>query len=1033
MSRSHSGDAYSLLERSFHEGPLLRSHKVLPHKKHNGMIFPAAAPVRYSSFADDESASQPSLPRTSPLPSPNVITRQSSGMPPTPPSNSYDDAQQAALSPPNFQTAGGLTPSMARKSAINTPTDRRGLPTPDTTPPASLNVPQQPSPSLYPSSRAESFTTAREDQWSSDGEGNQARKQGTGHEQDAARMFFEAARSMKLGRVGLAMESKLRDNDAMTMKEHSTKLEAMSKANVESADVKEPDSLRDVALGITDGILDEIPNREWDTNLMRNVTMRRRKPLRLLAERALLTQDLPSVSTTQKDPARRHRIENAEHEPQTPVTEKFSEEIGWPSGANKILNYSHMRDEDSKRLSMLSTTSTVVEAMIVVTPQQQHPRRTLRHTGKNLALRGQTSSWLDGSSSPHSNRTPFSSDDVPQHRLTHKRASIPDRRSRDSSGSDTTASAVSSVPSEPNKHRLRHVTRRDVTPRYTYRSGDEANSNPDQLLAGAGRGSEGEAFLYTPPSASAGGPLSSPSYRRNASSPSSLDSHSPPRPPRRLTDGNGNLVARDLAYRRFQLEQEQQGTDTTLVPTTGEFEQSFTRARPFPETKEHEWFNIGQERPVAHVTNHRTRSSLDRIPVEELPRVSFDRSTTRTEEHPRASLDRSTVGAGEHAMARHLYAQVTPFSQFSQASDMPDALEVSEATAVSIHPHNNNSLLVVQQVARSNSISGRQMLDGPPMQPTLTIEPCTPPQRFVEPVSVDSPLKNPRKPPVPPAFKVIPPTPSETDEHDRQLDEPFPEPESPARPVRRLSLVQRARRYSDSFIQPLFSRSASLRRSANGGSQRRAPSVSEQQDRNLHPFWRPRGFWDDLSDSEDDEFFSQDARDDDRLPRGGDTSEVVELQRRDSRLRRAGRRVGEGFKGSGGFMIGNSLGVERQPTNSRRHHISLPLSLASRHGEDSYEGRANMKRSSSNDHGKVVKRRSANSLRESVAASERSIRRSGRTWKRVRGLSSLGASVQYIRLRGVADKLREHRQEKRREEIRRSIGPRFMVEGAKVA
>ncbi|KAH8719375.1 hypothetical protein GQ44DRAFT_712293 [Phaeosphaeriaceae sp. PMI808] len=115
------------------------------------------------------------------------------------------------------------------------------------------------------------------------------------------------------------------------------------------------------------------------------------------------------------------------------------------------------------------------------------------------------------------------------------------------------------------------------------------------------------------------------------------------------------------------------------------------------------------------------------------------------DEHGRFSFDRSSTRTDEHAMARHLFAQTTPFSQFS---DTP--IEASEATAVSIYPHNNHSLLVVQQV------SG--------------------------PGAVDSPLKNPRPPPEPPVIKFIPPTPAE--ELERQFS-PGPPKRSDSHPRRR--------------------------------------------------------------------------------------------------------------------------------------------------------------------------------------------------------------------------------------------------------
>src|SRR5207245_432163 len=148
----------------------------------------------------------------------------------------------------------------------------------------------------------------------------------------------------------------------------------------------------------------------------------------------------------------------------------------------------------------------------------------------------------------------------------------------------------------------------------------------------------------------------------------------------------------------------------------------------------------------------------------------------------------------------------------------------------------------------------------------------------------------------------------------------------------RLSLVQRARRYSDTFIAPLLARAPSTKRGKDGSTtartrspeKRRVPSVNEE-DGNLHPFWRPRGFWNDFEDSDSE---SEDGFGEDRLPQGGDTTDVTPDDPPPTRgLGALGRRLTNGFKGSGGFLIGNSLGVERAGTNRRRHYVSVPKTI----------------------------------------------------------------------------------------------------------
>ena len=248
------------------------------------------------------------------------------------------------------------------------------------------------------------------------------------------------------------------------------------------------------------------------------------------------------------------------------------------------------------------------------------------------------------------------------------------------------------------------------------------------------------------------------------------------------------------------------------------------------------------------------RSQASRPDSGDHGRVSFDRSASR-----------SASRTEEHANARHLYSQSTPFSQFS------DTVEVTEATAVSIYPHNNNSLLVVQQ-SRGNSLLPEQRqlqdvrevrasptppfvdadeapqeaheeTDEPYPQPTLTFEPSTPPMQsdLPQPNGVDSPLENPRDPPVPPKINFIPPTPMEELEKELVPGPPGPPERSDSHPQRRLSVLQRARRYSDNLITPLFARASNNRTryaSESHGHTHRNPSVPSvnDEDGTLHPF-----------------------------------------------------------------------------------------------------------------------------------------------------------------------------------------------------
>lgn len=214
------------------------------------------------------------------------------------------------------------------------------------------------------------------------------------------------------------------------------------------------------------------------------------------------------------------------------------------------------------------------------------------------------------------------------------------------------------------------------------------------------------------------------------------------------------------------------------------------------------------------------------------------------------SLDRSR--SGEWSALRPRSALVTPFSLRSAHSSTPGILEVNEATAISIYPHTNQSILVIQQLAGGDS--NDQLAHSAIIAGNANI--ALPLQAALPVIShsrrpLNSPLKNPREPPQPPAFKLIPPTPANVPPTTEMDDQ------QPSSARNRLSgsfgMVKRAlsvRRYSDTFVSPL-TRSLPRRHTVSS----RRPGVGDDPDNKLHPFWRPRGFWDDLSDSDSDSEF----------------------------------------------------------------------------------------------------------------------------------------------------------------------------------
>ena len=194
------------------------------------------------------------------------------------------------------------------------------------------------------------------------------------------------------------------------------------------------------------------------------------------------------------------------------------------------------------------------------------------------------------------------------------------------------------------------------------------------------------------------------------------------------------------------------------------------------------------------------------------------------------------ITASDQGTTEFLSVPITPFSN---PSSTPEALEVSQATAVNIYPHNNDSVLVVQ----SNS---RPVTAGADQHGVSQEGPRTPLSSYSIPVHVESPLRNPRVAPLPPQLiQVIPPTPMH--EIDKQLGAHSVTVTGNNQNSGAFAKVRRAlsaRRYSEGFMLPL-SRWKSV------GSSVRRPSNIERKDSKLHPFWRPRAFWEEFDEDGD--------------------------------------------------------------------------------------------------------------------------------------------------------------------------------------
>ncbi|KAF2621532.1 hypothetical protein BU25DRAFT_416064 [Macroventuria anomochaeta] len=1145
-------DLYALLEGSF-TGP-----RKLPARRHVSrrsdsyrQYLPASTPLQLqqddSQSDDDTEPFVSSSQQSTPLASPGILNgADNNGLPPTPPSTSRDGPAAMSLEPPpNRNSVVGSIAS--QQSALSTPVNARSPPTPDPSPPRTagsnstaksnnLSV-ERPPLFAYPSSRAESFTTAREDLSS---EPSNSR---------SATPVIERLSTVEEDRgLGLAFEQ---DDNDVTPTERPRLFYPSPSA--EAPKLEEADTMAGAEEDVEFPVVDELADREWNTELMRNVTVRRkRKPdssPQIVSEPVGTAAGATSPATStrsRRSSGLRERVEASSNSPRGPSIENFAQSIGWPADVHRTPDDSHL-DTKSKRMSTASVASTVVAAVVITTPPQR--QRTLRHSGRNMALRRDSDSPLSRVATSHSNRNSIVSEDVPLHRLVHKKANLADRNKRLSTDSETLGalSTVSAAPRNASPFSVRssrtidssaytlahqESVRRILQPAADILSRSNSQRQPDRsprvrissapesarqatALARA-RGfvevsppqspQRIAGFASRSPVVSSQLPYTSPTpvgseHRRavsDSSRPGDLNKPLPRNPmehvlesaQRKLSvydDETEDKAPPPALLDRVRLLVAEREAQDEVVPTPTVDQ---TPATPAPQqsmpspsqlsplvrrgsrssrgkSEERRRSSHSQDRTSPLQDSH-VGQNFDRTSPEDFSRRSYDWHRRTSDEHRRISFDRSTGRTEEHANARHLYSQSTPFSQFS---DTP--IEVSEATAVNIYPHNNNSLLVVQQPSRVNSLmpEPRQLTDGAyfgpqddvelrqellrtptppfvdameghqdspqvPTQPTLTFEPSTPPMQIdlPQPDGVDSPLKNPRSAPEPPKIMFIPPTPAEELERPLEVGPPGPPKRSDSHPQRRLSLVQRARRYSDNFISPFLARASSNRgryyseshtRSQSSHRNPDIPTVNDE-DGTLHPFWRPRGFWDGFEDSESDD-------EDNVLPYGGDTSDVEDPEpepypRRRNTLR---KRLTNGFQGSGGFLIGNSLGVERHGTNRRRHHVTLPPHFPSSPKTSQHTSSPRILIQSTTQplrpqNSGVRKSASRSSLRFSTSF-ERPPRR--QSWRKVKSIPGLkGYQVQYIGVSGIKDRLKERTAEKRRDKIRKSIGSRYYVE-----
>lgn len=489
----------------------------------------------------------------------------------------------------------------------------------------------------------------------------------------------------------------------------------------------------------------------------------------------------------------RQRVEQNRHSPRNASTEKFAEQVKWPRNNNEVDLDTELREMNNKRLSQISAASTVVSAMVVNSPPRR--RQTLRRTSKMPDL-----------NTPPSNRNSLISNDHSVRRRL-RRSGSPEQELRKSFASESPDSVI---------HRLAR-SQQDIVPVIPQR-----RSSLQSSTSGSKRLSN--TFSLT--------------SRQQSSRPTTAPEESVgyfdiPRPGDRRTM---SVVIH------------------ATTPVKIEAQPAAAKPAPAVEKSRPPSMPTGTEEPPTNTLV--TSAGLDAFyaPATPITQPIPTHHPIDAQEARTPSIDRLRMG--EWSAMRPRSAMVTPFSLRSAHSSTPGTLEVSEATAISIYPHTNKSILVIQQMASGSDSSPRERsaiitgeaniaLPGPLVYHDTSPEPL----REI----LNSPLQNPRDPPQPPDLRIIAPTPANGPPSPENGKSPTRRPSRRNRfsaPVSSLKRTFSARRpRSETLVSP-FTRTFSLR--GTSGTPRQHTQVADAPDVKLHPFWRPR-VYDNGSDS-DSEF-----------------------------------------------------------------------------------------------------------------------------------------------------------------------------------
>ncbi|KAK4219432.1 hypothetical protein QBC37DRAFT_135711 [Rhypophila decipiens] len=897
---------------SHQQQPMFKKHKVLPHPRketpalHN---VPRSLPQRLD-FEIDSRASHSSASLDS-VPSRSRRVTGEPELPPTPPAHSRKSSSTQSVHRPSPPQANSPLNSTENVQPPATPTNQQSPPTPnltpERTPPGPATRATKPRPAFtdrLPSkvtieSRTESFRTAPENPYSSDDDDGRStlrpKLSSAKTSQSTVRQMVNGDAKSRPQAVGLGLgleSSRGEDLTPRTTREFSTFDGEWGAAETGSGSEVE---------------------EEWDNNLGRNVVVRKRRPgHKLNGHRREVIEDMAVTPTNATRALRSMSLQESPivyPSPRRVVSDRVPVQ---PAPSTSTSSFS----TDLKRSSMLSTrstVSTVVEAILVETMPQR--RKTLRHVRKQPTLRESGSEYSPSSSAP----TWASVSEAAPVENTGRRISNPrlGEAPRESYASNTTSASISSrkarrevwknggIPVVVVPDRQSSV-KSSRTPSLRSTSSRRSKQSPSLSSAPLSQISKGKEYTTRAEAPRRSRTVSEADGSRRGDQ-RTIDY--PPVVPKRSsslsapTSRNGSrtasLTAESLkaqnAIHAQQITQALQKANGALSESGDQNrrpEHGVTRVQKATKPER-------RDAPESHERHPPLEVRVQRAPSMESGR-SHEGPCLRNGSDPKGlhsshenhedhrhhlSVDRY----GDPFFGKRLDVQNTPFSQVSVDTNATSHAEVSEAMAVSIYPHQNKSLVVVEHSAKPSESSSLDRyksveLETPTVrtnEPSENIIPVTPPQIFSMD-DVDSPLRNPRAPPEPPAeppaINFIPATPSGLTpmvEKERMLGNYFAmTDEKPAKPMSLLKRALTRRRNSEygpsparpvGFLTRTFSLTRSIRRGGDyldGKRPARRHSIADDKppdESRLHPHWRP-AIWDE-SDSEESDWDDEEGPD----------------------------------------------------------------------------------------------------------------------------------------------------------------------------